>query len=181
MMISFVVSVFNWINNDQVQAYQKVFCVYLFVTVLVELVAAYLYTIRIASIPLYNYFGVLEFTFYFYMLYNLIETTRFRRIIKFIGFVYPVICILNIIEAPKDEFSSVTYAVGALLVAVMSMVYFYELFRSNKSVVLQREPAFWICSALLFFYCCTFPYYTLTNFRITLSEKANSTLMSLMD
>lgn len=181
IIVSFIVSVFNWIYNDEVEVYQKVFCVYLFITILVELIAAYLYSLQAPSTVLYNYFGVLEFTFYFYLLFNLIETRRFRKVIKIIGFVYPVLCTINILLNKKDEFISVTYAVGALLVALMSMVYFYELFSSKKSVVLQREPAFWICSALLFFYCCTFPYFALTNYRYSLSTKAATTLLSLMD
>jgi hypothetical protein len=57
-----------------------------------------------------------------------------------------------------------TYALGCLLIAVICIYYFFELFQMSHSINLIRQPAFWICSGLLFFYCCSFPLYGLLNF-----------------
>jgi hypothetical protein len=50
-------------------------------------------------------------------------------------------------------------------VIVAACIYFFlELFQSKNYVNLVREPAFWICSGLLFFCTCSFPVYGLINF-----------------
>jgi hypothetical protein len=38
------------------------------------------------------------------------------------------------------------------------------LFQSRYSVSLLRQPPFWICSGLLFYYTCSFPLQSLQNF-----------------
>jgi hypothetical protein len=58
-----------------------------------------------------------------------------------------------------EKFHTVTYSLGCLAVVSACFYYFFELFRLPKSVKLIRNPAFWICSGLLFFYCCGFPLY----------------------
>jgi hypothetical protein len=56
-----------------------------------------------------------------------------------------------------------TYALGCLLTIFCCVYYFWELFQRPSSVNLGRQPAFWICSGLLFYYTCTFPLYGAIN------------------
>ncbi len=57
-----------------------------------------------------------------------------------------------------------TYSLGCLLIVAFCIFYVWELFQLKHSVNLLRQPAFWICSGLLFFYACTFPILALVNF-----------------
>ena len=78
---------------------------------------------------------------------------------------YALTAVINIVFIQKMKaFHTVTYAFGCLLIVVVCIFYFLELFRNPKSVKLTSNPAFWICSGLLFFYCCGFPLYGLLNF-----------------
>lgn len=77
---------------------------------------------------------------------------------------YLVVAIVNILFIQKIKtFHTTTYAFGCLLVVSFSIYYFLELFRIPRSGKLQYNPAFWICTGLLFFYCCGFPLYGLVN------------------
>ena len=93
------------------------------------------------------------------------------KIIRFTLALYSLVAVVNIIFIQKMmAFHSVTYALGCLLVVVFCIYYFLELFKNPKSVKLNNKPAFWICSGLLFFYCCGFPLYGLSNFLGDISK-----------
>ena len=42
--------------------------------------------------------------------------------------------------------------------------YFYELFEKPNPIPLLQQPAFWLCTAFMFYFTCTFPIYGLANF-----------------
>jgi hypothetical protein len=63
-----------------------------------------------------------------------------------------------------------TYTSGCVLIVITSIYYFWETFQQKNSVNLIREPAFWICSGLLFYFTCTFPLNGLLNFVSALPQ-----------
>ena len=83
---------------------------------------------------------------------------------------YLIVAVINISFIQKmKSFHSVTYALVCLLIVAFCIYYFYELFKRPKSVKLKNNPAFWICSGLLFFYCCGFPLFGLANYLSNIS------------
>ncbi len=58
--------------------------------------------------------------------------------------------LLNIYFVQVNVFPPTTYSLGCLLIVGICIYYFYELFHLPSSVNLLREPAFWICTGLLF-------------------------------
>lgn len=151
--------------------YLKLFPPFLLATLIVELVGAYLPSINKPNVWLYNFFTVIEFCFYLFIISLVIKNNRGKKTIRIILVLYAIITIVNIIFIQKMKaFHTVTYALGCLLIVVVCIYYFLELFRNPKSVKLTNNPAFWICSGLLFFYCCGFPLYGLTNFISGISE-----------
>ncbi|WP_458922190.1 hypothetical protein [Flavitalea antarctica] len=144
--------------------YQRLFPFYLTITLTIESLAVYFWSQDKTNVSLYNFFGVFEFLFYFFMLHQIMHSKTVKRIIKAIGFIYPIAFLININFIQTEGFHSMTYSLGCLLVVAICIYYFFELFQSSHSVVLIREPAFWFCTGLLFFYCCTFPFFGLANF-----------------
>ena len=74
-------------------------------------------------------------------------------------------------------------AAGTLII-VLSPLHFYELFTSDKYINLARDPFFWICSGLLFFYSCGFPLFALNNFLSSSSNifiKNYTSIISLLN
>jgi hypothetical protein len=74
-----------------------------------------------------------------------------------------------------------TYSLGCLLIVAFCIYYFWELFQQSHSITLSREPAFWICSGLLFYYACTFPIYGLTNLLERLPKVIIKNLLLIFD
>ena len=94
-----------------------------------------------------------------------------KKIIRITLLLYMVIAVNNIIFIQKmKSFHTVTYALGCLLIVIFCIYYFFELFKLSQSVKLKNNPAFWICSGLLFFYCCGFPLFGMFNFLAGISK-----------
>ncbi len=167
---SFLVSLSVYFTAEKSPLYLKLFPPYLLLTLIAESLGPYLSSIRINNLALYNFFTVFEFCFYLWVINLIISKERIKKIIHLVILLYIIISIGNIIFVQQMKtFHTVTYALGCLLVAIFCIYYFLELFRYPKSVKLKNNPAFWICSGLLFFYCCGFPLYGLTNYLSDIS------------
>lgn len=149
--------------------YLRLFPIFLLITLLVESTSMFGLVRRNANAAMYNFFSVFEFSFYFFILGEIIKNVRVKKIVRAIIWLYGLLAIGNIIFIQKIYgFPSLTYMIGAFLIVVICIYYFFELFQISHSVTLVRQPAFWICSGLLFFYCCSFPIFASMNLTKTL-------------
>jgi len=147
------------------ESYLKLFPVYLFVAFAVEQIGEYLQKRNTPNALLYIIFVVLEFIFYFWILRQIIQNKKAKRVIINIMWIYPLLALINIFIIRKAQgFDSMSYAVGCFLVTAMCIFYFYELFQFPSANKLSREPAFWIGTAVLFNYCCMFPIFSFITF-----------------
>jgi hypothetical protein len=146
-------------------SYLKLFPPFLFVTLVTEILASYFWSIGRNNLGLYNFFTVFEFCFYLFVIRLIIGSKKVKIIIQLTCILYAIAAIVNIlfIQSMKT-FHTVTYSIGCLLIVIFCIYYFLELFRLPRFVNLVANPAFWICSGLLFFYCCGFPLYGLVNY-----------------
>ena len=143
--------------------YLKTFPFFLLVTIIIEIVGKILAKAKVDVTQMYNVFTSFEFIFYFYILGSIIYNVKAKKILLVLIAVYPVLVLVNMIFFQKNTFHTTTYSLGCLLIVAACIYYFLELFQSTHSVNLIREPAFWICSGLLFFYTCSFPMVGLWN------------------
>jgi hypothetical protein len=160
--------------------YLKLFPFFLLITVIIEVIGWQLSIHGINATLLYNLFTTLEFEFYLFLLYNIIRNKRAKKVILYIICLYPILVILNIALVQVNTFHTVTYSFGCLLIVAVCIYFFFELFQLPKSIQLKREPAFWICSGLLFFYCCSFPLFGLLNFLHSVSGVIMRNLASIV-
>lgn len=162
--ISFAASILVFFRPARSFFYLKLFPPFLFLTLAAECYGSYLFSIGKNNIVLYNFFSTFEFCFYLFLVSLIISSVRMKKIIWITVALYAMVAVLNILFIQKMKtFHTTTYAVGCLLVVTFCSYYFFELFRFPKAGKLQRNPAFWICTGLLFFYCCGFPLYGLIN------------------
>ena len=168
--VCFIASLFsNW-TVEKPPVYLRYFPYFLFTTLSVELLGSYLLSNRQNNLFLYNFFTTLEFCFYLWVISRIITNDRVIKLIWLIIPIYLLISVINILFIQgMRSFHTVTYAMGCLLIVIFSVYYFFELFRRPQSVDLKTNPAFWICTGLLFFYCCGFPLYGLTNLLYNIS------------
>ncbi len=164
VVVSFLTSLTAFFIKDSGR-YLRLFPLFLLITIIVEIVASWLHMHKKSTSILYNSFICLEFQFYMYVLREIIRSPRAKKIIFHTAWLYLLLGITNILFIQKlTSFNSITYALGCLIIAVICFYYFFELFQQTYSISLTRQPAFWICAGLLFFYTCSFPIYGLVNF-----------------
>lgn len=144
--------------------YLKLFPPFLLVTGVVEVIARILDIRHVSNILLFNFFSIVDFCFLLYVMREIIKNKKVKKLILNFFWAYPLLAILNILFVQKNNFHSITYSLGCLLLVGVSIFYFFELFKFPKSTTLVRESNFWIATAILFFYSCSFPLFGLVNF-----------------
>lgn len=161
--LSFLVSLKVYYN--QTDSYLKLFPPFLFLTLVAEFIGSYLYYTGRNNLFIYNFFSVFEFSFYLVFISSIIRYGRAKLIMILAGAIYITASTVNILFVQgMRAFHTVTYSLGCLLIVAACIYYFLELFKQPTYVNLTKNPAFWICSGLLFFYCCGFPLYAFINF-----------------
>jgi hypothetical protein len=140
----------------------RVYPFFLFLTLNVEIFGKYLADHRQNNIELFNFFGVFEFTFYFWVLRHFIRNSVAKKIIFHLVWIYPLLSLIIIIFIQGiNIFNTITFSLGSLFIVVITIYYFFELFQLPGSIPVLREPSFWICLGLLIYYSCSFPMYAL--------------------
>ncbi len=168
--ISFLASLTVYFFNRPAPFYLKLFPPFLLATLAVELNGLYLSGIGKSNVTQYNFFSAFEFCFYLYIISLVIFNIKMRKIIWITIAAYAVAATINILFFQgKNTFHTLTYSIGCLLVVIFCIYYFWELFRLPKSVKLQNNPVFWICSGLLFYFCCGFPLFGFINYLVSVS------------
>ena len=163
--ISFLASLTIYFTSRTLYNYLNLFPPFLLATLFIETLGAYWSSIWKNNLWLYNFFTVFEFCFYLWVISLILSNYKTKKIIRAIIVIYAFSAITNILFIQKMKmFHTVTYSLGCLLIVSFCIYYFLELFRLPKSVKLKNDPAFWICSGLLFYYCCGFPLFGLINF-----------------
>ncbi|MDF2193608.1 hypothetical protein [Paraflavitalea sp. CAU 1676] len=137
--------------------YLKLFSPYLLLTLIVEITSWQMINNQVNSSDLIFPFSAFEFEFYLFILYHIIQTPGIKKAVLYALVIYPLLAVFNIYYLQAGVFPSFTYSLGCLLIVTICIYYFYELFHLPSSVNLLREPAFWICTGLLFFYICSLP------------------------
>jgi hypothetical protein len=86
--------------------------------------------------------------------------TSFVRVRTAILVSIPIIVVLNIInilvESDKKLFGTYTFLLAATLLSMWGIIYFYQLIQEAEIKNPARNPDFWICTGILFFYAGTF-------------------------
>jgi hypothetical protein len=171
LSLSFLISLSVFYGLKSSDYYLKSFPCFLLVTIVIELFGVYLSLIGKNNIWLYNFFSTAEFCFYGWLISYIIADTGKRKIIRVTMVLYALVAVANILFIQKiNAFHSVTYTLGCLVIVACCIYYFFELFKYPKSVKLTRTPAFWICSGLLFYYCCSFSLFGLFNYWSGISK-----------
>jgi hypothetical protein len=164
LTISFIASLFAYFKKPT-PLYLKLFPPFLLLTLVIEMIGSYQSSIDQHNLIMYNFFSVAWICFYMFITSLLINSRKVKQVVRVTAILYGIGSLVNIIFIQKMKtFHTVTYSFGFLLIVLFCIYYFLELFRLPKSVNLMRNPAFWICSGLLFFCCCSFPLFGFINF-----------------
>jgi len=147
------------------ERYLKYFALFLLVNFLLDAATSYSAYYRINNLWLTNLDSVVVISFYLYLLREIVKSKKAKKVLFVFVLAYPFVSVINVfLLKTYPLLNPMTYASGSVLIVITSIYYFWEIFQQKNSVNLTREPAFWICSGLLFYFTCTFPLNGLLNF-----------------
>lgn len=163
------------------ERYLKYLSCFLFVNLLFDIDTSYTAFYHIENVAINNLGTLVVISFELYLLRAIIAGKRAKKVFLYIFLLYPVVALLNIFLLQHiGNFHTMTYCLGALLIITGCIYYFWELFQQKAYVDLVRQPAFWICSGLLFYYACTFAIYGLIPFLTNLPRNVIETLLKIL-
>jgi hypothetical protein len=163
LIFSILVGVMLFFQHG-VPLYLKLLPLFLLITLGVEFAGFWMFRHYGSNMALYNFYLVFNFCFFLFVLRAIISDPFFKKLGLIVILTYGALAVFNLFYFQKlHTWNSITYSLGSLLIVAFCIYYFLELFRKPKSTKLTTEPAFWIVSGLLFFYCCSFPFLGLNN------------------
>ncbi|PWT70293.1 MAG: hypothetical protein C5B59_20895 [Bacteroidetes bacterium] len=137
--------------------YLKLFPIYIAYAIVTQEYLFYLASHSRTNTLFYNLFSLAEVVYYLFIFHEVIRNRNVKNILVYIAPAYFIAGILNIIFQKVAGFNVIIYCLGVFLVVSFCIFYFYELFQLPQTKKLSQDPAFWLCTAFLFNYCCTFP------------------------
>jgi len=163
LIVMFLVSLTSFMEKPS-PFYLKLFPFYFSSSLIAELAEDYMAEHHMYNTGIFNIYGTIEFCFYFFVFREIIVNTKAKSVIKYVLFLYPLLCMIILFFQKKVGFNSINYTTGSIITVVFSIYYFAELFQKAEIQSLARLPAFWIATGIFFSTVCTFPMYTLISF-----------------
>lgn len=144
--------------------YWRWFPIYLLVIVCVEIMGAL--TEGDFNMNLYSYFGIpIQFLFFFW-LFNRYFKPLPPVVWTIIATTVYIIALLTELVFLRNEtlfFSSLSYTVGNVMLAILVLIFFSRFISSEKILGFKSDMMFWVSLGLLIFYLGSLPFYGLYN------------------
>lgn len=177
ILISFVASLTNYLDK-KVALYLLLFPPFLLLVYVCEYAGLQLRIKSHNNVWLYNIVSIVEFLFYFFFFHSVYRVSTARKVMLILIPVYLAAALLNIfLVQGKAVFHTYSYMAGCLFVIAGSIYYFLELFRYPQTGSIMRDPAFWITTALLFYYICVLPIFGIVNYISSIPKRVGYTLV----
>ena len=157
--------------------YLKLFPAYFISALIVVLRSEWLARHGRYNTGLGNVWGIIEFCFYFFVLYEIIENSKFRKIIFYIAVAFVLFASFNLIFQHKIAFNPINFTVGCLITVLSCIYYYIELFRKVEARSLSRSSEFWICTGIFFNTVLSFPTFALESFLEESSKVSKATYL----
>ncbi|SEI46072.1 hypothetical protein SAMN04487995_0917 [Dyadobacter koreensis] len=128
-------------------------------TVIVESIGLYFLKVlhRTASI-IFHIYQIFEYFFLAKFFLHIVRSVQWKRIINASIYCIIFINLLTIFHMVDNTrlFNVYVFLSAALLLTVWSFLYFSQLFQNIQEFRLEKNPNFWICTGIVFFYAGSF-------------------------
>ena len=178
IQISIFVISLSVFARKPVPLYLKLFPIYFFCLMIVDLVIEYTTNLGIHNTILANIWGITEFSFYLFVLREIIVNVKVKKWILYVIIIFALFGFINIFFIQKnDRFNPINFTIGTVITVVFCIYYYFEVFQKTEMQSLARSSNFWIVSAILFNVVLTFPMFALLSFMYTITNKAASEII----
>lgn len=154
LFLCFVTGILAVYFNRRRPFYIKLFAWFIFMTLVIE--STQKFFLHKYMQGLYNFYWLLSFAFFGYLLYQIIQSKPMKRIILIAEYVFLPTCLISIFYfGGFNHFHAINYLPGAILLILFSAYFLYELFFNSLNTKLIQEPTFWIALGILLFHSCS--------------------------
>ncbi|WP_343698061.1 hypothetical protein [Flavobacterium sp.] len=163
----------------------KFLVILIWFSALIELVGYYFtYWTGLLNYYVYNFYMFVSFTAYILLIRSLLQKLNYRATAIFFLVLFIVSFFLNIIYFKEDTNRSFTYsfAIGVMLVLILSCLYLVEIFNSDKILNFKRSVFFWYVLGILVFHVPFTPFMLAINwFLIKQDESVFSLVLFILN
>ncbi|HEY2348444.1 MAG TPA: hypothetical protein VGH64_05490 [Puia sp.] len=165
-----------------VPLYLRLFPAYFFLLFVEDMAIEYTSARGIHNNIIPNTAGIVEFSFYFFVIKSVIVNTKVKKRILYTMIAFAVFALINVFFIQhNDLFNPINFTIGTVITVVLCIYYFFELFQKTEAQSLTRLSSFWIVSGILFNVVLIFPIFALISFMDSLSKANLKTSMIVFD
>jgi hypothetical protein len=173
----FIISLSLFLRKP-VPVYLRFYPVYFFFLMIVDMVMEYTADHSIHNNIILNIWDPLEFSYYFFVIGQLVVSQKAKQRILYIIILFIVFSFTNLIFFQhNDLFNPVNFTIGTVLTVILCIYYFFELSQKTEAQPISRLPGFWIISAILFNAVLIFPIFAMISFMSQLNKANHKTSM----
>jgi hypothetical protein len=175
-----IVSIFISLTRRKKFKILKYFPIYLFwllAVLILNSVCLYPNSLCFYLLPFVQYtdyfFTLVELIVFSNFFYRLIKNYSLKKgivvinIIFAIYFIYKGVFDVNFYLGISEATQAKVYTIEAVVLLIICLIYFFQLFRDLPFSNLRDEPVFWVSAGVLFFTAGTLPYSLLENYIVT--------------
>ena len=149
-------------------AYLKIFPFYLFISIAIEIVAhPYLrpifkllaFSAHPSSISndLYNLFTIFETLVLTYFLFQVIRSVTIKKLTILLLSLFVLFFIQSSLARGLDRINDLAILFESVIIIVLCLTFFKELFARPEPIDLLKEPSFWLVTGIFFYLAAIFP------------------------
>jgi len=108
---------------------------------------------------LFNIVIIVSFVFYIYYFRSFLDGILWRKILKYTGFSYVILCITNLFffDVFFNEYSQFNTILGTLLLILTIAIFYFELLKSDVLLKMKYFLPLYISVGTLIFHLCILP------------------------
>lgn len=138
-------------NNNLKNTSEKYFVYYLSFVFTIEMLQIILHNYyKLNTSFIYNLYDIVTFSFFIYWYYKVLDS---KKLVKMAAVIYLIALIssLFINDFFSENLNSSIY-IGALLILILTIIYFSELLNKDEIINFSQNSKFWISLGLVVFY-----------------------------
>ena len=101
-------------------------------------------------------FNIFEFTVIAFFIYNVLKAPLFRKVVLYSIVPFILYAIIDYFANDRFKFNNHSNIVGALLIIIFIVYFFYEKMNTVVMYPLYQSTNFWICVGLLLYFAGSF-------------------------
>jgi len=162
--------------------YLKFYPIYFGCQLLLDLYIEYTSNKGIHNTGITNFYNIGDFSFICLVLRGFITNMKTKRIILMVLVIAALFSIIDLVFIQKKVgLNPINFTIQSLIIVVLCINYFVELFQKTEAPSLSRLPSFWITSAIFFNVVLTFPMFASLSFMDELTKLNQAGFKVILD